>query len=172
MSRRAAGTDRFAWRAWRVESTCTRATGASAAAISTGDVTVGTGDGSVAVEGLAGTLDLQTGDGSVTVAGKPGRVRIHTGDGSVTFRAESDTRMDDEWSISTGDGSVVMYLPSGFDADLDASSGGGSVRSDLPVSGGDQETSHERRSLRGRLGNGGKLLRIRTGDSSIRLRTQ
>jgi hypothetical protein len=140
----------------------------------TGNVTARTGDGSIALDGLKGTLDLQTSDGSVTVSGKPQRVRLHTGDGSVTFRADAGTKMDDEWSLSTGDGSVVMYLPSDFDADLDASTGDGTVKSDLAVSGddGDQDKAHERRSLRGRIGNGGKLLRIRTGDGSIRLRTQ
>ena len=132
-----------------------------------GDVTLQTGDGSVALEGITGRLDLQTSDGSVTVSGQPDVARVHTGDGSITFRAESGAAMTDDWSFSTGDGSVSLYLPSDFSAELDASTGDGSVSSELSVSGSDGK---ERKSLRGAIGQGGKVLKVRTGDGSIRLR--
>jgi hypothetical protein len=130
-----------------------------------GDVTLHTGDGSVALDGITGRLDLQTSDGSVTVAGQPAVAKVHTGDGSITFRAESGVEMKDDWSFTSGDGSVSLYLPSDFSAELDASTGDGSVHSELTVAGNDQQ---ERKSLRGQLGKGGKLLKIRTGDGSIR----
>jgi hypothetical protein len=132
-----------------------------------GDVTLHTGDGSVALDGITGRMDLQTSDGSVTVAGQPAVAKVHTGDGSITFRAESGVEMKDDWSFTSGDGSVSLYLPSDFSAELDASTGDGSVHSELTVAGNDQQ---ERKSLRGQLGKGGKLLKIRTGDGSIRLR--
>ena len=133
-----------------------------------GDVTVETGDGSVALDGITGRLDLQTSDGSVTVAGSPDVARVHTGDGSITFRAEAGVAMKDDWSFTTGDGSVSIYLPADFSAELDASTGDGSVHSELNVAGGSDDREH--RSLRGHLGQGGKLLKVRTGDGSIRLR--
>ncbi len=132
-----------------------------------GDVTLQTGDGSVALDGITGRLDLQTSDGSVTVAGSPDVARVHTGDGSITFRAESGATMKDDWSFTTGDGSVSLYLPSDFSAELDASTGDGGVRSELAVAGSDEK---EHRSLRGQIGQGGKVLKVRTGDGSIRLR--
>jgi hypothetical protein len=76
--------------------------------------------------------------------------------------------MKDDWSFTTGDGSVSLYLPNDFSAQLDASTGDGSVHSELSVSGTRGE--HERRSLQGQIGQGGKLLKIRTGDGTIRLR--
>jgi len=133
-----------------------------------GDVTLQTGDGSVTLDGITGRLDLQTSDGSVTVAGSPDVAKVHTGDGSITFRAESDTAMKDDWSFTTGDGSVAIYLPGDFSAELDASTGDGSVNSELNVSG--SSADREKHSLRGQLGKGGKLLKVRTGDGSIRLR--
>jgi DUF4097 and DUF4098 domain-containing protein YvlB len=133
-----------------------------------GDVTLQTGDGSVTLDGITGRLDLQTSDGSVTVAGSPEVAKVHTGDGSITFRAESGAAMKDDWSFTTGDGSVSLYLPGDFSAELDASTGDGSVHSELNVSGSSQD--REKRSLRGRLGQGGKLLKVRTGDGTIRLR--
>lgn len=133
-----------------------------------GDVTLQTGDGSVTLDGFTGRLDLQTSDGSVTVAGSPDIAKVRTGDGSITFRAESDAAMKDDWSFTTGDGSVSLYLPGDFSAELDASTGDGSVHSELNVSA--SSADREKRSLRGQLGKGGKLLKVRTGDGSIRLR--
>jgi hypothetical protein len=132
-----------------------------------GKLTFHTGDGSVTVDGAEGELDLETGDGGVSVAGKLSTVRAHTGDGSITFRAESGTVMEDDWSIDTGDGGVSLYLPGDFNANLDAHTGDGSINNELKVE-NDGEIS--KRTVRGRLGSGGRVLKIRTGDGGIRLR--
>ena len=88
--------------------------------------------------------------------------------------------MSDDWDISTGDGSVTMYLPPDFGAELDARTSDGGIRNELRVaSQAEAEDSsarrhdsdeNSRRAVRGRIGGGGKLLKIRTGDGSIRLR--
>jgi Putative adhesin len=135
-----------------------------------GQLTLVTGDGSVTLDDVGGDLDVDTSDGSVSVAGKPAGLKLHTGDGSITFRAAPGTSMKDDWSITTGDGGVSVYLPSDFGAEVDAHTGDGSIRSELGIAtddGGEQA----RRTLKGKLGSGGKLLRIRTGDGSIRLKT-
>ena len=134
-----------------------------------GDLTLHTGDGSITLDDAEGRLDLETGDGGVNVAGRFGAVKLHTGDGSIVFRAESGTAMTDDWSVTTGDGGVTMYLPEDFAAELDAHTGDGGIRNDLKLATG-SEGEVSRRSVRGRLGAGGKALRIRTGDGSIRLR--
>lgn len=135
-----------------------------------GDLRVKTGDGSVTVDRAEGTLDLDTGDGGVNVTGKLTAVKLHTGDGSIVYRAEPGTTMTDGWDISTGDGSVSLYLPPDFGAELDAHTGDGRIANDLTVASDDSGGRENRRTVRGRLGSGGKLLRIRTGDGSIRLR--
>jgi DUF4097 and DUF4098 domain-containing protein YvlB len=134
-----------------------------------GQLTLATGDGSVTLEEVAGDVDVDTGDGSVSVAGKPSAMKLHTGDGSITVRALTGTTMTDDWSMTTGDGGVAVYLPSDFGAELDAHTGDGSIRNELQLS--NDEGDKNRRSLKGKLGAGGKLLRIRTGDGSIRLKT-
>jgi DUF4097 and DUF4098 domain-containing protein YvlB len=134
-----------------------------------GRLVLNTGDGSVTLDGAEGDLELETGDGGVTVAGKLESVKLHTGDGSITFRAEPGSTMKDDWSITTGDGGVTLYLPSDFNAELDAHTGDGSIRSEIQVAGASAE--NDRRSAKGRLGSGGKLLRIRTGDGGIHLKT-
>jgi DUF4097 and DUF4098 domain-containing protein YvlB len=134
-----------------------------------GDLKLHTGDGSVTVEDADGRLDIDTGDGSVTVGGKLTAVRLHTGDGSIVYRAQAGTAMTEDWEITTGDGGVSLYLPADFGAELDAHTGDGTIRNDLSLEGGGTgEVS--RRTVRGRIGAGGRQLRIRTGDGSIRLR--
>jgi hypothetical protein len=144
-----------------------------------GDLTLSTADGSVTVEDAEGRLDLNTGDGGVTVGGKLTAVRVHTGDGSVVYRAEPGTAMGEAWDITTGDGSVTVYLPREFSAELDAYTGDGGIRNDLDDAslerdertGSDSRRSDKaRRSFRGRVGQGGHELRIRSGDGPIRLR--
>ena len=144
-----------------------------------GHITLSTGDGSVTLEDVGGDLDVDTGDGSVSVAGKLTTVKLHTGDGSITFRAAAGTSMKDDWSLTTGDGGIALYLPPDFGAELDAHTGDGSIRNELDLKAEaedrdgdrDHDRNRDRRTLKGKLGPGGKLLRLRTGDGSIRLKT-
>jgi hypothetical protein len=137
-----------------------------------GQMTVSTGDGSVTLDAASGTIDGDTGDGSVSVAGTLTAVKLHTGDGSITFRAEAGTKMSDDWSLSTGDGGVSIYLPQDFAAELDVHTSDGSIRNELAIAAeapaGGEVSKH---TIRTRLGAGGKTLKIRTGDGSIRLKT-
>jgi len=146
-----------------------------------GELTLHTSDGSVHVDNAEGELDVDTGDGSVEVSGNLSAVKLHTGDGSIVYRASASTAMTDDWSFTTGDGSVTLYLPQDFSAELDARTSDGGIRNDLQVGpmraeadgsrapGRDRDES-SRRALRAQLGTGGKVLKIRTGDGSIRLR--
>ena len=80
--------------------------------------------------------------------------------------------MADAWDVSTGDGSVTLTLPVSFSADLDAETRDGSVRSEhpsLPDVSRNGEGRDRRRELRAKMGDGGPLLKIRTGDGTIRL---
>lgn len=132
-----------------------------------GDVRVRTGDGSVRLDEIDGPLDLETGDGSIRVSGKLTAVRARTGDGSVVIRAGEGSAMADDWDITTGDGGVTLRLPRPFDATLDAHTSDGRVDfRDLQVT---IEGATDRRTLRGKIGAGGRTIRIRTGDGSIRL---
>ena len=114
-----------------------------------------TSDGSVPCTRPTGSSTVDTGDGSVDVGGRLSAVKLHTGDGSVVYRAEPGSSMADDWEITTGDGSVSVYLPQGFGAEVDAHTGDGSIRSDLdglPP----PRREESRRTLRGKIGEGGQ----------------
>ena len=135
-----------------------------------GDVLAHTEDGSIKLEGIDGKCDVASNDGSIAVQGRLAGLRVSTEDGSVVVRADAGSKIDRDWNLSTGDGSLVLYVADGLGAEVDARTGDGSVRldSDLAFARDDEERS--RSTLRGRLGPGGPRLVMRTGDGTIRLR--
>jgi DUF4097 and DUF4098 domain-containing protein YvlB len=134
-----------------------------------GDVNAHTGDGSIKLDGVNGTLNVDTGDGSIVLDGRLAAVHARTGDGSVTIHAAPGSTPDADWDITTGDGSVTLELPEGFGAELDAHTGDGGIRmEDVTLSNVTGKIG--RNSLRGRLGPGGRSVRVRTGDGAITVR--
>jgi len=134
-----------------------------------GRIELRSGDGSIRARDLAGDITIQTGDGSIALDGKFSAVHARSGDGSVRIHAAAGTTAGADWDISTGDGSVTLEIPDGFNAELDAHTGDGGVHvEDLTVSNVTGEI--RRNSIRGRLGSGGHEVRVRTGDGSITVR--
>ena len=131
-----------------------------------GDITLSTGDGAVTAGELRGRVAITTGDGSVNLSGRLDSLTARTGDGAIDVDALPGSMMRDDWSISTGDGSVRVRLPADFNADIDAHTGdGGIVTTGVAVARPRDE--RRARDLRGRVGSGGQMLTIRTGDGAI-----
>jgi hypothetical protein len=138
----------------------------------TGDIRARTDDGSVRLREATGKVDVETLDGTVVVNGTLTHLRAKSGDGSVRVAAESGSVLTEDWLIETGDGSVDVRLPDGLDAEVDASTQDGTIRStyrglDVPRREG-ADRREDGRQLRATLGGGGKTLRVRTGDGTIR----
>ena len=94
------------------------------------DLDVGTGDGSVTVQPVAGRIRIRTGDGSIHADGLKGDVSMHTGDGSIEGR-----NIDGALKAESGDGQITI---SGRFDGLDVSTGDGGI--DAQVSGGSKTT--------------------------------
>jgi DUF4097 and DUF4098 domain-containing protein YvlB len=133
----------------------------------TGDVTVHTNDGALTLADVNGRLSLESGDGSIRVQGRFEDLHVKTGDGSITIEAEDGSAMKDDWEISTGDGSISLQIPRAFNAEVDASSRDGRVRSDIDGLAASNDDDDDRGTLRGRIGSGGHTVTLRSGDGSI-----
>lgn len=135
-----------------------------------GDLLAESRDGRIQIDEITGRVEARTEDGSVRLTGTPSVLRARSGDGAVVLRIRSGATMTDDWVVTTDDGSVSVELPDDFSCDLEADPGSdGRARSELVLankSGG----TRERRVLRGRLGDGGHNLVLRTGDGSISLK--
>jgi DUF4097 and DUF4098 domain-containing protein YvlB len=142
-------------------------------------VFVSSGDGRLRVEGVSGELELRTGDGSIDVTGAKGKLRVETGDGRIRvedFDGEADARTGDgritldgnfrSLAARTGDGAISLALPEGVNATVETSAE--SVYNDgvAVAESGDSES----RVRRWKVGGGGQLFTLRTGDGTISLR--
>ena len=127
-----------------------------------------TGDGSILVDQATGQVDAESGDGSIEIAGRLSDLTVRSGDGRVRVEATDGSVMKGEWRLTTGDGSIRLSVPDGFNAEIDAHTGDGSIRVEGidPPARQDRDRS-DRRDLQGRLGSGGPVLRLRSGDGSI-----
>ena len=139
---------------------------------------VSTGDGRLRVDGVAGELDLRTGDGPIDVTGARGKLRAETGDGRIrvdNFDGDAETRTGDgritldgnfrTLSARTGDGTISLTLPEGANATVETNAE--SVFNDgVAVA----ESDAESRIRRWRVGGGGQVLTLRTGEGQIILR--
>ncbi len=129
-----------------------------------GTIHANTGDGSVEGNDLDGSLDVHSGDGSVHVDGRFDNVQLRTEDGSVELTAQRGSKMNADWRVQTGDGSVHITVPRELAADLDLHTGDGHIQSDLSLTVTDLQSEH---NIRGKLNGGGPSLTVRTGDGSI-----
>lgn len=138
-----------------------------------GEIHVRSGDGAIRFDRASGKLDLETDDGSITVEAQPTALRARTMDGTIRLEVQPDSVMAEDWDVQTGDGSVVLTLPAQFAAVLDAETRDGVVRVNHPSLHDEQREGEDReerrRSLKATLGAGGKTLRVRSGDGSIRI---
>ncbi len=132
-----------------------------------GELRFATGDGNIDADSLDGVLSARTGDGNLTVRGRFDRLELHTNDGSLNATAEAGSKPTGPWRIGTGDGDAVLRVPGNFAADLDLSTGDGSISVKLPATRSGFERSEH--SFRGRLNGGGPQVRVSTGDGSIHL---
>jgi hypothetical protein len=126
-----------------------------------GDLDLRTGDGPIDVQEGRGHLNATTGDGRIRIAGFDGQVETRTGDGSISLMGRFD-----QLSARTGDGSISLALPSGMNAVIETDAE--SVINDVGAV--EEQPSASRRVRRWRIGGGGPLFRLHTGDGRIVLR--
>ncbi len=126
---------------------------------------IGTVNGTLRVSGVDKIRDLQTVNGNIEVYEGGGTVHAKTTNGNVHLEL---ARFDhaNEASAETTNGSVLLALAPGTQADLEARCLNGDFRSELPL---ELEGSLRPREVRGRLGNGGGPIRLRTVNGGIRV---
>lgn len=146
-----------------------------------GDVQASTGNGRVRVDGTEGSVRVSTGNGDVDVHDAKASVRVSTGNGRVnvttadgpvearTGNGDIDVSMTslksrDDMTFSTGSGSVRVTLPSGYNGELDASTGNGELRSDFDLK---IQGRMNPRHVRATIGEGGPKLRLATGNGRL-----
>jgi hypothetical protein len=129
-----------------------------------GDVQMETSGGNVSVRSVKGGVDVETSGGNVEVLDVSGKVRAETSGGNVTVRV---TGQNNGIYAETSGGDIDITIGPDIKATLDASTSGGSVYCDFPVTvSGRIDPSR----IRGEINGGGKTIHAHTSGGSIRIR--
>jgi DUF4097 and DUF4098 domain-containing protein YvlB len=133
-----------------------------------GSLRATTSGGGIAIDTVSGELYASTSGGGVQVRGAGGRVAAHSSGGSVTVRFAAGNNRGGE--LSTSGGGVRTEVDPSVALTIDASSSGGGVDSELPITGqGPKEPFRSSTSLRGDLNGGGAVLRLRSSGCGVRI---
>ena len=129
-----------------------------------GSLTATTSGGGVNIDGVGGELFASTSGGGVEIRGAGGRVEASSSGGPVTVRFATGNNRGGV--LSTSGGGVRTEIDPRVALTIDASSSGGNVESDVPVT---VQGRVDRDSLRGELNGGGALLRLRSSGGGVRI---
>jgi len=138
-------------------------------------------DGELNLEGVSGELTLRTGDGSIKVTNGGGQLQVNTGDGEIriaSFEGQVDARTGDG-SISldgkftglaarTGDGDISLSVASNSDFTIETNAEG-IDNSGMTIS---EDIAPSKRVKRWRVGRGGNVFVLNTGDGRIVLNSR
>jgi hypothetical protein len=125
-----------------------------------------THNGGVSVWDVEGRMDLRAVNGSIAVRRVGGDVRAETTNGSVTATLTGTTWSGNYLDLETTNGSVVLDVPSGYNAQLETGTVNGGLNIDFPIT---VQGSISRR-ITTRLGNGGPRIRAMTTNGGVRIR--
>jgi DUF4097 and DUF4098 domain-containing protein YvlB len=124
-------------------------------------------DGDAELRDISGSVDAKTVDGGLEIEGSLQSLQAKSTDGDITLRIDPNSVMEEDWSLRTTDGSILVALPEGFAVDLDIEVDDGDIQSAHPMT---LEGKISRRSVQGQLYGGAYQLRIRTSDGSVVLK--
>jgi len=132
----------------------------------TGDTRVDTSGGPIEVSALEGSLSAHTSGGSIRIDRVTGYVEAKTSGGPISVNfGRGNTHGG---VLETSGGSIEAVLDRSANLDIDASTSGGHVESDLPVRVVGKISGS---SLHGSLGSGGETLRLHTSGGSIHIKS-
>ena len=113
----------------------------------------------------AGRYERAAANGDVSRDGGRRAVTSVVGHGDIQVSMERLTGNDD-LEFSSGNGTIELILPADFSADVEASTGNGRIVTDSYS----DYRPHSPPRLRGKIGDGGRRLRMSTGNGAMEIR--
>lgn len=131
-----------------------------------GNVDAATSGGDMRVRQLSGNLMLRTGGGDINATAVGGHVEIHSAGGDIEVSLVRGNAQGGE--VETSGGEINVALDPTVNLNLEVSAGAGDVHSDLTLT---TTGTVSESNLRGALGKGGELLRLRSSGGDIHLQS-
>jgi hypothetical protein len=130
-----------------------------------GDIEIATSNAKVACSNTRGRLVARSSNGKIEMVQHRGSVDASTSNGLI--RASLEEIGKEGIQLATSNGRIVLDLPDEVDADVDIRVDNGVIRNERELC-KSSRASHGQ--IRGRLGAGGSLIKLRTSNGSISLR--
>lgn len=143
-------------------------------------VHVSSGDGAVTLDGVSGEITIRSGDGAIGVSNSGGQLQVNTGDGTIQiskFDGQVDARTGDgaialdgnfkALSARTGDGEISLTVPAGSSFTIETNLPDEISNEGFVVA---EDITRSPRLKRWKIGNGGQIFVLRSGDGKILLR--
>ncbi len=128
-----------------------------------GELTLRTGDGSIKVTNGGGQLQVNTGDGEIRVGSFEGQVDARTGDGSISLDGKFIGL-----AARTGDGNISLSVPANSDFTIETNAEG-IDNEGITIT---EDITPSKRVKRWRVGRGGNVFVLNTGDGRIVLNSR
>ncbi|NMP15223.1 MULTISPECIES: DUF4097 family beta strand repeat-containing protein [unclassified Thalassotalea] len=123
-------------------------------------------NGSLLVENVAGELNVDIVNGSVEATGMAADVEVDSVNGGVELTFADDAKNVDI-EVETVNGGIRLYLPENFGANVDASTGNGSIKTDFGIK--SVKGEYWGTDLEGKIGDGSSDIELESVNGSIRL---
>jgi hypothetical protein len=130
------------------------------------DLRIASGNGRIDVSGVQGPVTASSGNGDVSVTTTSGPDNASSGNGRIRVEMDKLPGKEDI-TLSTGNGRIELIAPADFSADVDATTGNGSVTTDFPIQLIGRLSPHR---LRGTIGDGARRLRMSSGNGALEIR--
>jgi hypothetical protein len=132
-----------------------------------GNVRADTSGGGITVSDVTGNIDADTSGGSIKIEEAGGQVRADSSGGPI--RVSFSPGNASGGTVSTSGGGITVEIDRGANLDIDAHSSGGSVTFDVPVT---VQGQVSKTSVKGTLGSGGAMLKLRTSGGGIKIKAR
>ncbi len=130
-----------------------------------GDIEIATSNAMVCCSCTRGHLRARSSNGKIELDRHCGSIDASTSNGLI--RAALDELGKGGVQLATSNGRIALELPDEVDADVDIRVDNGIIRNDRTLCKATRETNGR---VRGRLGTGGTLIKLRTSNGSVSLR--
>jgi hypothetical protein len=128
-------------------------------------ITASSVNGGIEIDGAESEVVAHTTNGGITARSNGGPVSARTTNGSLNIR--TGNLGNGTLDYSTTNGGITLEVPDGTSADVEMRTVNGGISSDFPLT---IEGRFNTRSVEGRIGRGGQLIRLRTTNGGIQLR--
>jgi DUF4097 and DUF4098 domain-containing protein YvlB len=130
------------------------------------DLRLSSTNGGLEVEGIRGRLDLETTNGGISLQAVSGDVNAETTNGGINVDLTGRRWDGVGLNARTTNGGVKLYVPDGFNADLEASTTNGGMDFEFPVT----IQGRLNKRITTKLGDGGPPIRLETTNGGVTVR--